>query len=317
MRIPQLRRIRGLATLLAAAFCTAASLVDAQPSGSPLPTAGETAEASGTEGTAPANDESMVEGPAPTGDPRPYRSPSFPKMVLLDTGHVLTSPLRWHGREWLVFSASTAGLAALSLADESLSDSAREHGSSLGFVGDQLEGLGDGRSFLLLGGFYLAGVIGKDSKAKNVCLDGLSASLISAGILTPVLSTVIGRDRPTEEQGAYSFRPFKGRAFPSGHATQAFAVASVIATSYDELWVKASAYGAAAVASYIRVRRGKHFPTDVVAGALIGTAVGRSVVHFNRKLRTGEKEPEDAGARLSVLPLVGDGTYGVSATLEF
>jgi hypothetical protein len=81
--------------------------------------------------------------------------------------------------------------------------------------------------------------------------------------------------------------------------------------------VKVTAYGAAAVASYLRVQRGKHFPTDVVAGALIGTAVGRSVVHFNRKLRSGEREPEKSGARLTILPQVSGGTYGVTATLEF
>ena len=128
---------------------------------------------------------------------------------------------------------------------------------------------------------------------------------------------MIGRDRPTAGNGAYSFHPFGGRALPSGHATQAFAVASVIATSYDQLWVKATAYGAAVVGSYIRVRRGKHFPTDVAAGALIGTAVGRSVVHFNRKLRSGGSEPDDAGARLTLSPLLGGGTYGVSASLAF
>ena len=136
-------------------------------------------------------------------------------------------------------------------------------------------------------------------------------------MVTGVVSTFVGRDRPTEEQGAYSFHPFEGRSFPSGHATQAFAVASVIATSYDQLWVKLTAYGAASMTAYARVRRGKHFPTDVVAGAVVGTLVGRSVVRFNRKLRSGEKEPESTGARLVLLPVLGGGTYGVSATLDF
>jgi hypothetical protein len=229
----------------------------------------------------------------------------------------MASPFHWDGHEWLLFSASTVGIATLSLADESLSDAARERGSSLGFVGDTLEGMGDFRSIVLLGGFYLAGAIGHDSKAKNVCLDGLSASLIASGLITPVMSTFVGRERPTAEQGAYSFHPFEGRSFPSGHATQAFAVASVIATSYDQLWVKLTAYGAASVTAYIRVMRGKHFPTDVVAGALIGTLVGRSVVHFNRKVRSGEMTPERKGARLTVLPVLGAGVYGFSATFDF
>ena len=69
----------------------------------------------------------------------------------------------------------------------------------------------------------------------------------------------------------------------------------MIATSYDQLWVKVAAYGAASVGAYARVRRGKHFLTDVVAGAAIGTLVGRSVVHLNNRLRSGEKEPEKHG----------------------
>lgn len=249
----------------------------------------------------------------------PFHPPSYPKIVLMDVNYVLTSPLHWSGNDWLLFSGSVASLAALSRADLNLSDSARKGGTTFGFVGDTLEGLGDGRSFVLLGGFYLAGLIGKDSKAKNVCLDGLAASLIASGILTPVFSTVVGRDRPTAENGAYSFHPFNGRSFPSGHVTQVFAVVSVIATSYDQLWVKAVAYTAGAFGAWARLERGKHFPTDIVAGAIIGTVVGRSVVHLNRKLRSGEVEKplESRGARLTLLPLVEDGAYGVRGTITF
>ncbi|MEO6324732.1 MAG: phosphatase PAP2 family protein [Thermoanaerobaculia bacterium] len=260
-------------------------------------------------------------GPQSAAEPAPQtpRPPSYPKLVLLDLGYVLTSPFHWSGRQWLLFSGYVGSLAALSRADLNLSDAARERGTTFGFVGDTLEGLGDGRSFILLGGFYLAGAIGHDSKAKNVCLDGLAASLIASGLITPVLTTVVGRERPTEEHGAYSFKPFGGRSFPSGHVTQVFAVVSVIATSYDQLWVKAVAYTAGAFGAYARLQRGKHFPTDIVAGAIIGTAVGRSVVHLNRKIRSGEFEKATApeGARLTLLPLVDDGAYGIRGTLAF
>ena len=303
------------AALIAGAACSVASLAGAQQVSPPLLPEEEIPTSCSVE-IAPTDSE-PEERPTPSDEPRPIRPPPFLKMVLLDTGHVLTSPARWGRREWALLSASTAAVVALSLADESLSNAARERGPSFGFVGDQLEGLGDERSFLLLGGFYLAGAIGHDSKAKNVFFDGLSASLIASGIITPVLSTLIGRERPTSDQGVYAFHPFGGRALPSGHATQAFVVASVIATSYDQLWMKAAAYGAATVGAYERVRRGKHFPTDVVVGAAIGTFVGRSVVHFNRRLRSGESEPESAPARLTLLPILGSGTFGASASLDF
>ncbi len=302
MRGTTRERVLRLATILATSFCMVSTLATAETEEPPDGLAEETARAP---------------GPVETEGPPSSRPPSLLKMALLDTGHVLTSPARWRDREWLAVSGATAALAALSLADEPLSDAAREKGPTFGFVGGALEDLGGPGSFVLLGGFYLAGAIGKDSKAKDVCFDGLAASLIATGMITPVLSTVIGRERPTEEHGAYSFQPFEGRSFPSSHATQAFAVASVIATSYDSAWVKAAAYGAAAMTAYARVRRGKHFPTDVVAGAAIGTLVGRSVVRFNRKLRAGEREPEEPGVRMTILPVVSDGAYGVSATVDF
>jgi membrane-associated phospholipid phosphatase len=317
MRSPQPRHARILSTLLAGVLCAATAHASGDPVDSPIPPEAGTIQASGAAVVVPAGEEPMAAVQPPADEPQPYRPPAFPKMVLLDVGHVLSSPFRWQGSDWLFFSASTAAIGVLSLADESLSNSARERGTTLGFVGDTSQALGDARSFVLLGGFYLAGAIGLDSKAKDVCLDGLAASLIATGMITPVISTLVGRERPTAEQGAYSFKPFDGRSFPSGHATQAFAVASVIATSYDQLWVKVAAYGTAAVTAYIRVQRGQHFPTDVVAGALIGTAVGQSVVRFNRKLRSGEKEPEPTGVTLTVVPVVGDGSYGLSASLEF
>jgi hypothetical protein len=317
MRSAQPIRFLLLGTFLVGAFVTATALPGAQPVSPAFPLPHKTVWTAGGEETSAPPEEPVAGSPAPTEDAVPYRPPAFLKMVLLDTGHVLSAPARWRGREWLVFAGSTAALATMSLADESLSDSARESGPSSGFAGEMYNQLGGGGSVLLLGGFYLAGVIGKDSKAKNVCLDGLTASLIATGMITPVMGTLVGRERPTEEQGAYSFHPSEGRAFPSGHATQVFAVASVIATSYDQLWVKAAAYGLASMTAWERVRRGKHFPTDVVAGAAIGTLVGHSVVRFNTRLRSGEKEPESTGARLTLVPVVGAGTYGVSATLDF
>lgn len=317
MRDERSGRVPLLPRLLAVAVLTAGSLANAQPVVSSFLPADERDAAAAAEAIVAPVGESTVDGAAPVQAPEPYRPPGFPKTVLLDTGHVLAAPFHWNGREWLIFAGSSAALATMSLADESLSDSARAHGPTFGFVGDTFNEFGSAGSFVVLGGFYLAGLIGKDSKAKNVCLDGLAASLIATGMITPAIGTLVGRDRPTDELGAYSFHPFEGRSFPSGHATQAFTVATVIATSYDQLWVKAVAYGAATMTAWGRVRRGKHFPTDVVAGAAIGTLVGRSVVRFNRKLRSGEKEPEATGARLSIIPLVSGGTYGVSATLEF
>ncbi len=75
------------------------------------------------------------------------------------------------------------------------------------------------------------------------------------------------------------------RSFPSRHSILAFASATftsyVFSTYYpDSDWkvpVSLLSYGLAATTSAFRVASGNHFLTDVVAGALIGTAVGLAV----------------------------------------
>jgi hypothetical protein len=83
--------------LLAGVFGAPPAL--AQPGEPPRPAADQTTRRLDVEEIAPAPGGSNVEAAASAEEPGPYRPPSFPKMVLLDTGHVLTSPIRWQGRE--------------------------------------------------------------------------------------------------------------------------------------------------------------------------------------------------------------------------
>ena len=72
------------------------------------------------------------------------------------------------------------------------------------------------------------------------------------------------------------------RSFPSGHTSNAFAPATFLGVVNEKLhpgssanpWVWAGAYGVAATTGILRVAAGKHFPTDVLAGAALGTFVG-------------------------------------------
>jgi membrane-associated phospholipid phosphatase len=123
-------------------------------------------------------------------------------------------------------------------------------------------------------------------------LDGISASIIASGLIVQPLKYGIGRSRPDKNRGSFDFHPFGGSAsFPSGHATQAFAVATVIAEHYDSLWIKLSAYGLASTVGYARLNKDEHWATDVLAGAAIGTFVGSVVVHFNQHHRDVSLQP--------------------------
>lgn len=87
------------------------------------------------------------------------------------------------------------------------------------------------------------------------------------------LSGVIASVRPTAD--AFSF--------PSGHATIAFAMAVVVSRYEPRLrWVW---YGLAAVISFTRVYLGVHYPSDVVAGVLLGWGIGSVMLRAFRHQR--------------------------------
>jgi membrane-associated phospholipid phosphatase len=102
---------------------------------------------------------------------------------------------------------------------------------------------------------------------------------VLVGVLVGISKTVFGRERPRDSNGKTSFKPFSGNgSFPSSHAAQAFAVASVI-SSHSQGWIiPTTAYGLATLVAFDRVYANAHFPSDVFAGAALGTAVGHYLV---------------------------------------
>lgn len=75
-------------------------------------------------------------------------------------------------------------------------------------------------------------------------------------------------------------------SLPSGHATMAFAGATVLMKEYGQRspWIAVGGYGLATLVAADRVRRDRHYVHDVVAGAAIGFAATELIYFLKRKV---------------------------------
>jgi hypothetical protein len=134
-------------------------------------------------------------------------------------------------------------------------------------------------------------------------------SLIDAGLWIEVLKHATARVRPGGAD-AGSFFHYGGKesaSFPSGHAMGAFSVASVFAETYrDKRWVPWFSYGVATLIGTSRIALGRHFPGDVIVGAVLGASIGRGVV-----ARSREEGSTPSRFKGSIVPVVGPEGRGV------
>jgi hypothetical protein len=113
-----------------------------------------------------------------------------------------------------------------------------------------------------------------DGPALREAGERVTASVAVAGVLVTGLKLVVGRLRPSQSTDPYRFKPFSGSdAFPSGHATMAFALATALG---DEIGgpgiARAGLFAAATATAWSRLNDNRHWLSDVLGGAALGIA---------------------------------------------
>lgn len=133
--------------------------------------------------------------------------------------------------------------------------------------------------------------------------DMLDAAFVNL-LYTEAIKAAVHRERPDGSDR---------KSFPSGHASNAFALATCFERHYG--WrVSLPAYLVASAVAASRLQRNKHYLSDVTAGAALGYIVGRTVARVNgRPLHPEEKR----GASLVLRPLLGRRSGGLEASLVF
>ena len=158
---------------------------------------------------------------------------------------------------------------------------------SFKFITNSVSPMSIGAPIVVLG----LGIIQKDSSLKSKGVFMVEALCLNA-FTTTALKMAFKRDRPfvtypyldkQADAGTYSF--------PSGHTSSAFAFATSISLAFPKWYVIAPSYVYACAAGYSRMHLGVHFPSDILAGAIVGAGsavlsnyLQRKIsVHYSRK----------------------------------
>jgi membrane-associated phospholipid phosphatase len=197
-----------------------------------------------------------------------------------DALYLLTSPLRLTAGQAAVVGAVGAGIFGLSLLDRTIREEARHpREDSLRDTASAITQLGFGP---VLFGFNVGMVVvGEgiresrgDPQHLNTALVAAEAQLLALAFSQGIAFST-ARSRPPGSSDPFRFE-FGSASFPSSHASQAFAVAAVFADRYPQP-VPAIAYGLAGLIGASRLVLDKHWASDVVAGSVLGWAIGKTL----------------------------------------
>lgn len=139
---------------------------------------------------------------------------------------------------------------------------------------------------LTVGGVWLYGYTRNDKEMMRNGYKG-AATLCLANGLSYALKVGIARKRPfVSYPNDITQRTHVGPlSFPSGHTTAAFATATALSLSTKKWQWAVPAYAYAGLVGYSRMRLGVHYPSDVLAGALIGIGSGMLVWQLDKMIR--------------------------------
>lgn len=148
-------------------------------------------------------------------------------------------------------------------------------------------------------------------QATRVAAGWLVAALVATSATVTLIKTLVGRTRPCDTLDwcppVFGSSP-GGHSFPSGHASGAFAFAVFVSIRRPTLAPLALAFAAAV--AWSRVHLGVHYPSDVTAGALLGSAYGAAFAWASTRYLTGSWRSGSRSTAASRPEPDGSGTQG-------
>lgn len=214
-----------------------------------------------------------------------------------DIKQEFTKPFHMARRDWGKFAAFATAIGAMTFADEPIQRAAlkfKNNNPTASKISRDITNFGGPAEFIGLSSIGAYSFLAKNRKLQTTTLLA-SQAYITGSLVEATLKFLSGRTRPSFYDPNGEAEPtFKGpfgntshdykgnrsnSSFPSGHATVAFAAATVYAMEYRKtVWVPIVAYSVASLISISRITENKHWTTDVLVGAILGYLTGRHIV---------------------------------------
>jgi membrane-associated phospholipid phosphatase len=202
------------------------------------------------------------------------------------------TPGRWRSRDWLRLGIVIGATAAIMTLDQPIMTATQSppqhYYYSVPVVGGRLYGewYTIGTLTAMFAGY---GILAKDTAAKKIAIELFQAG-VYAELVTEITKVGIGRARPYKNEGPFTYRPFTfiNTAFqssPSGHATAAMALSTVMFRHSHSTVLKILSFVPAAFTLYSRVYQNYHWASDEFLGSAVGFATGNWVVNLHEKRR--------------------------------
>jgi membrane-associated phospholipid phosphatase len=133
-------------------------------------------------------------------------------------------------------------------------------------------------------GIAAAGLVKNDKELFRNAGVIFGSAAITSGI-TIILKYSVNRDRPFVTYPDITQKSDAGSpSFPSGHTSSAFSTATSLSLAYPKWYIIVPSFAWAGTVGYSRMYLGVHYPSDVLAGAIIGAGSAWLSYKINKKL---------------------------------
>ena len=222
-------------------------------------------------------------------------------VVPRDTAHAERRQTLFTYRDAILAGGFTVLTVAMFPLDENVARQIRQDSTFNGFTQKSAVGfetIAAPGAYVIGGSLYIFGRLARRPDLTDFAWHGTEALLLANGV-TSFLKGTLGRSRPfvSNDTNPRDFRFGGGfgssdrQSFPSGHTTTAFAAASAVTSEIRRLHPKALPYvatvmyGGATLVGLSRMYHNKHWASDVVLGAAVGTFSGLKVVRYSHAHR--------------------------------